>query len=769
MPKLPDPGLQERPTPQVGGGVASYRASTGQETAVGDAAARAGVQIFRGGEEIYQHAHHEEERINTLRAEEAFTALRQKQLDLTLGEENGFANLKGGAAINRPVLKEWGDKFDGASRQLEDGLANDKQKEKFRARAGMARLQFDQDILQHRDREYKVWQKEVFDGTVATEQRSVVANWNKPNDVGISIERVNAAIRDRAEQLQWPAEYTEAVRLEQMGKLHSAIVKQALAEGDYLYAKQWADEHKGDLDSATQAAVTKAVEDGVQKQVFADYQRDFLGTRDSIDGLKSLEKRVTDDGALDDTRKNVLLARIEGRKDALANQMLAQEQRRLRTIERGVNELNSNTLAGFPPNEQQFAQYITAAKGTELEPVVARAVNLAKATASFASKPFAQQEAILSTAEAGVRTDPTKFDRNVVSAWRTIHNNQKEQVKDNPISFAVRQGVMDPQPMDLSNPTQTGDALAQRFATARGIAATYGVQMKPLTTEEAKLVSVTLQNASTAQRRDYFASLANASGGDFEGYSAIMAQVAPDAPVLAIAGQYAGRGRSQATDLMLGGLALLQPNTKEDGKPDKGKLWPMPPDGDLRKAWASYTGDAFAGRGKMQSDMEQATAAIYAKLSADAGDNSGVLDSSRFEKAAALATGGIQKWNGKNLVLPYGYERGQFKSELSKRLDIIADSGRLADGVTKGTLYDLPLEPLGDGRYAFKAGDGIMVDKAKQPIIVDFNQSLPFHTSGDGMAVELPPLGGRVNPALPSMPNASPAAIIRPSSAGVRG
>lgn len=733
MPKLPDPGLQERPTPQSPGGVASYRPATGQETAIGDEAARTGLRVFHGGEELFRAAKHEEDRINTMRAEEAFTTLRNRQLDLTLGEQDGFANLKGGAAVNRPVLKEWGDKFDGAVKEIEAGLSNDQQRERFRLRAGVSRTQFDHDILQHRDREYKVWQKEVFDGTVTTELRNVVANWNQPNNVAVSIERVNAAIRDRAEQLAWPAEYTEAVRLEKMGQIHSSIVKQALAEGDYLFAKQWADENKGDLDSATQAAVTKAVEDGVQKQVFADYQRDFLGSRDNSKMLNELGKKVTADSALDDTRKNVLLARIEGRMGVLAQKADADYQRQMRTIERGINELNSNTLAGFPPNEGQFTQFLSAAKGTEMELRVVAAVNLAKATTSFANKPPAQQEAILAQAEAGIRQDPTKFDRNVISAWRTIYNNQREQVKENPIAFAVRQGVLEPKPLDLSNPTQAGDALVQRFAAARGIAGTYGVQMKPLTTEEAKLVSVTLQGMGPAQRRDYFAGLAQAAGGDMEGYSAIMAQIAPDAPVVAIAGQYAGRGRTQAADLLLGGLAILQPNRKDDGQPDKGKLWPMPPEGDMRRAFSDFEKDAFAGRPKMQSDMRQAATAIYAKLSADAGDASGILDSGRMEQAMKLATGGVEKWNGKAIVLPYGYERGQFKTELAKRLDAIADAGQLADGVTKATLYDLPLEPVGDGRYAFKAGDGVMVGKDRRPIIVDFNQSVPFQTSGHGM------------------------------------
>jgi hypothetical protein len=87
-----------------------------------------------------------------------------------------------------------------------------------------------------------------------------------------------------------------------------------------------------------------------------------------------------------------------------------------------------------------------------------------------------------------------------------------------------------------------------------------------------------LKGAPAEQKRQWFSGLAQAAGNDYEGYSAVMAQLAPDDPVTAVAGTYAYRGRTEASDLMLRGQAILNPVRKEDGKPDHGKLWPMPPE-----------------------------------------------------------------------------------------------------------------------------------------------------------------------------------------------
>lgn len=732
--KLPDPGsaLGERPTPQPAGGVVGVENT--RPFSPGAAIEHTAQLLGKFATEQAHEAKVEEERVNTLRAEEAFNKLRDRQHELTFGDVEGFMNVKGSAAVSRttPIPKEWGGKFEQSAKDIEASLANDQQKALFRKRALIAQSSFTEDAYRHLAKESDVYSDEVFKGTVTTEVRSATENWASPGDLSLSLERVRAATEARAERLNWPPEYKKAVLQEKQGQIHQTVVQQALAQGNYEYAEAWANDHKGDMPPAIAAAVSKAVEDGTQKQVSADYRSDYLANQNDAKTLRELNDRVLGDKKLDDTRRNVLVSQIQNRVLVLDHRQELARERQLRTLERGIGELNANTLAGFPPTEDQFGPYIAAAKGTELEPQIQAAVGLAKATDAFRNQPPAAQERLLAEAESGVRTDPSKFDRKIVGAWRSIYDSQREQVQRSPVTFAVRQGLIDPPaPIDLSQPQSTGPALEQRFAIARGVAGRYQAPFKPLTEEEAKLLSATLKVTPPAERGAYFGKLAQAAGNDYEGYSAIMGQIAPDDPATAVAGQYAFRGRTQASEAILAGQAMLHPNKKEDGSPDKGKLWPMPPEADLRKGFQSYEKDAFAGHAGARNAMYQSALAIYAKKSSDEGDATGVLNGSRWEDAMRLATGGIEKYNGKAIVLPYGFEYGQFRDGLSKRVDQVVDSGRLAPGMTKDRLHDMPLEAIGDGRYVFKAGNGILVDKESRAIVIDFNNSLPFHTSGE--------------------------------------
>lgn len=747
MAKLTDPGSSERPIPRLVQSQARI-ADVGSSGAVGQGLERLGRDLEQGNEEIFRAQKIEDDRVNTLRAEEAYTKLREKQLDLTIGD-NGFGKLKGSAAVSTPVMPEWSKRFDDASREIEGTLANDEQRRRYKQRAGVTRLQFQEDMLRHLAKEGDVYGREVYEGGLVTERRNAVARWDSPNDIDSSLERVKRLIDERSTALSWPKEYRDAQLQVEQGRIHGDIVRQALASGNYLYAQKWAEDHKGDMDAATQAAVLKAVEDGTQKQLAAGYRADFLANQNSLGGLRELRKRVLEDPSLDDTRRNIQVGQIQARETALEHKYEIARERQLRRVERGIGELNQNTLAGFEPTAEQFAPFVAAARGTELEGEVRQAVQLANATRTFRGMPPVNQERLLAEAEAGVREQPGKFDRKTVAAWRSIYDAQREQVKKSPVTFAVRQGIIDPpQPLDLAAPQQQPEALAERFSIAREMSRRYQAPFKPLTPEEETVLRSSLKGMGPSQKSTYFSRLAQAAGTDYEGYSAVMAQLAPDDPAGALAGQFAYRGLTEASGLILGGQALLRPVRKEDGSPDKGKLWPMPPEAEFRKSFQSYEKDAYAGHPQARSTVYQAAEAIYAKLSADEGDASGVINNTRMDKAIKLSTGGIEKWNGKATVLPYGYGMDQFKDGLQRRIEILTESGRLDPKTKREKLWDLPLEVVGDGRYIFKAGDGLIVDKNNQPVIIDFNVGLPFRTSG-----------GNVPAPSPAAPPARPAAI----------
>lgn len=775
MAKLIDPAAQERPVVRQLGGTAQMRQPVLGSPARG--MAQAGANLVEGGDELYRAQKVEEDRINTLRAEDAFTKLRERQLDLSVGEETGFSRLKGAEAVTRPVRQEWGKRFEDAETEIAGTLSNDTQRQKFKQRAGVSRLQFEEEMLRHLAKEGDSYAKEVYDGTLATEQRNAVARWDSPNDIGSSIERIRAAVDERAERYGWANEYRDAtLRLEQ-GKVHAAVVQQALATGNYKYAQSWYEEHREDIDLGTAKQLAKAVEDGAQKEKQAFYNADYLANEDNRGALENLRKRVLEDSELGADRQNILVGRIQNRQAVLDHRARAAEDKRLRRIERGLADLNASTLAGFEPTAEQFSTVMESAKGTELEPEVRQAIKLAGATRAFRNAPPLQQEQLLAEAERGVRTEPTKFDRNVVGAWRTIYDAQRRQVKESPVTFMVQQGFVDPpMPLDLANPAGAGEALAEQLSIARDASVRYQVPIKPLTTEQVGLLRAVLQGASVDQKRNYFAGLVQGTAGDTQGYMAIMAQLAPDEPVTAIAGSLAARGRTAESDLMLRGQAILAPSKKADGKPDGGSLYPMPPETDMRMSFDNYVREAFSGKAESRSAHYQAAKAIYAALSVDEGDrDTKVLQGDRWERAMTLAIGPIEKYQGRRIVMPAGYEYSQFRDGLRQRIDQVVEAKQIDPSWTTDRLRDLPLENVGDGRYVLRAGDGYVVEKTGKPVLIDFNVSLPFRPSGHGLT----PLPSEPAPSTKGLTlkgisgkktkNDNRGSTVAPGFAGVRG
>jgi hypothetical protein len=167
---------------------------------VGAQVTQLGNQTMQAGEQQYAAFKAEEEKTNTLRAEEAFSKLRERQLQLTYGPQEGFEHLRGSAALDRPLGKEWGGKFNEAYRQIESGLGNDDQKAKFKQRATLARLQFDEGILKHLASENNTHAAQVTDNAIKTELANVAANPTSGVAMAFSLERVNNLIDKEVER-----------------------------------------------------------------------------------------------------------------------------------------------------------------------------------------------------------------------------------------------------------------------------------------------------------------------------------------------------------------------------------------------------------------------------------------------------------------------------------------------------------------------------------------------------------------------------------------
>lgn len=305
-----------------------------------------------------------------------------------------------------------------------------------------------------------------------------------------------------------------------------------------------------------------------------------------------------------------------------------------------------------------------------------------------------------------------------------------------PIQAALTAGGMAVAPLDMTRPAALADQLALRVAGAQQVSATYGTPLQVFSKAEASQLTTSLRAMPAVQKVGALRDL-RAGITDPRAFSAAMGQIAPDQPVLAVAGSIMQKQaaltvpggwfsasqefkQGDVAQAMIEGDALLNPQSadrKEDGKT---KGFPMPPDRDMRTAFAETVGDSFAGDAQGADLAYQAARAYYAGTSAKAGRIDGVFDQPTWEKAILVSTGGVVDYNGRGDVrLPWGMPEDVFVDQAEEAFQ----RANKAAGLPAATLDDYGLQNVGDGRYLVKAGGGYLLTRTGAPLVININNN----------------------------------------------
>lgn len=225
MAKLPSPAdlAGGRPNILATGSVSAAKMDTPPRLgAEAEGTAALGKSLAGLGQDIATVFNREREHAQQAQVEDAFNQLRTQQLDLTLGQENGFTNVKGGDAVKGDLLKNWGARFDEKAAQIEQSLPDDRARERFRARAGIAKASFQGDIMQHVSHQADVYSRGVLASTIDTETRSAGAAPTDPTAFGIAVERLNAAIDSEGRRVGKDADQIKADKAKALDHLWNA-------------------------------------------------------------------------------------------------------------------------------------------------------------------------------------------------------------------------------------------------------------------------------------------------------------------------------------------------------------------------------------------------------------------------------------------------------------------------------------------------------------------------------------------------------------------
>lgn len=323
------------------------------------------------------------------------------------------------------------------------------------------------------------------------------------------------------------------------------------------------------------------------------------------------------------------------------------------------------------------------------------------AIAQTAGMAPAQVESLVSSLRADAADGATAAQAQIISGIEAQEKARTQALKDDPIGFGARQGmIVAPPPLDLSQP----DTWAGTFAAlqngadvmkARGQVGT----ISALRPEMQAQVSRVLTSAPPQEAVQLLGSMAANLSPDT--YSATMAALYSSSQSRAAAAAGAlVPNNPEAAEGVLRGQQLLKENPL---------LAPKRNDDNTVAINDILPPAVFAPtlEGARQGLLDAATAR-YADLSAQAGDTSGELNADRMEQSVKEITGGILEFNGSQIVAPrYGMSQDDF----DKTVEAISDQDISAAMTSSGTSVRADdfrdqgrLRAVADGRYLLEFG-----------------------------------------------------------------
>jgi hypothetical protein len=415
--------------------------------------------------------------------------------------------------------------------------------------------------------------------------------------------------------------------------------------------------------------------------------------------------------------------------------------------ERALFQIDQQIASGVPATADMWANWSTAVKGTPAEAEFKQRLGDEQEVQGVLRQPIGDQVKFVQDKEAALLKDGGSMrERANVVRLRSAVQANVTQLQTNPLLFNANRNGQDIAPLDFNalDSPQTAAQMQDRIATLRAMQKQYGpIPVKPLLPQEAQQLTAALNDATPKEQASIFGEL-QAAISDPGAYRSAMQQIAPDAPVKAMAGMLTAKqaelttgthwfrpddtiGSQDVAATMLQGEQLLHPTKTqagENGKPKTGLY--LPETKTLQNEFQGKIGVAFAGRPQAAEIAFQAVQAYYVGKAAQTGrlaSGSSDIDSALVEESINATLGGVTDYNGRGEVLmPWGMTQDTFddraQASINQQIKQHGFTGRTAEA-----LADSGLRNAGDGTYYLMQGRNFALDEAGQPIVIDINQA----------------------------------------------
>jgi hypothetical protein len=421
-------------------------------------------------------------------------------------------------------------------------------------------------------------------------------------------------------------------------------------------------------------------------------------------GMKAQLKAGLFNNRVDQGSLRSLINKADTEVERLDRKAEAESKEGVRQIGKAVDDYKNAVMLGFrwAGNEGQLA---AAVKGTEHEGEFHNARAQSRVLGHFNQMAPAMQEQYIRSIRSGAQSgESAKF----IGSLERAHEATKGALKQDPLTFAVKQGVIENLP-PLSV-VDGGESFRARSRLAGIAEQRYGVAVSPLTDDESRELLKQFNSAPADGRTALLRSLTQ--GLDPRHVKSLAAQFAKqDAGMMAYTMGLSVESPQTASRL-LQGHDILKSN--KDVLPKGVDL------STARNRIASAVGEAFQRNPEHYAAMSEAALNLYALKSWQEQDLSGTIDTKRLDSAIQEATGGVITYKGQKIQAPkYGVNDAVFQDLLGR-----ADYSKAKGFSKKDILSHGQLESVGDGRYLVKVGAGYVQGAESGPFILDLGEVL---------------------------------------------
>lgn len=324
---LPGPTISSAATPALMGGIAAKQAEN-----LGD-------DLLRGGVILQRMQVDEQERVNDVRVTDAVNKGMAAKLRLTHDPQQGFTNLRGESALNRPegksLQEEYQTRLQGDFDKISEGLGNPLQKQRFQQQSQQIMAQFDGAIQQHVSRAFTEHKADVLDTTVKIGQQQMGLEYANPPLVAQASNAIRDSVYKTGKELNWSDDRIRVTTMEALSPGHLAVIKSATDAGQMEYARTYAEGIQHELTPDAVYTSKKTLEAGdIETQAQESSETILRKTKGDFGAALKLARET-----LSGKKEDAVVARIKVQQ---AERQAAKEQYQSNNADAAWRELVAN-------------------------------------------------------------------------------------------------------------------------------------------------------------------------------------------------------------------------------------------------------------------------------------------------------------------------------------------------------------------------------------------------------------------------------------------